>query len=191
MPAWGSKEPLLGTIPFAVGLPGGKNGDFILDMSPSVVARGKIRKAERHGESIPEGWALNEEGKVTTKGVVLPIGGPKGSGLSMIIDIFRGLLTGSSFRGRVNDHFKDLNKIQGLGHWFMVFQSEMFLDSKEEYFEKMDILMNDVRESEKAVGVERIYTPGEIEDLKATLQRQKGVSFTRLEIENLNKVAEE
>ena len=197
MPAWGSKEPLLGTSPFAVGLPGRKNGDFILDMSPSIVARGKIRKAERRGESIPEGWALDEEGKVTTnptkalKGIVLPIGGPKGSGLAMMMDIFGGLLTGSSFGGRVNDHFKDLDKTQGLGHWFMIFKPEMFLDSKEEYCEKMDILMNDIRTSEKAIGIERIYTPGEIEDLKWNIQRETGISFTRLEIDNLNGVAEE
>jgi LDH2 family malate/lactate/ureidoglycolate dehydrogenase len=50
MPPWGAKEPLLGTSPFAVGVPGGKEGDFLLDMSPSVAARGKIRKAARRGE---------------------------------------------------------------------------------------------------------------------------------------------
>jgi LDH2 family malate/lactate/ureidoglycolate dehydrogenase len=197
MPPWGSKEPLLGTSPFAVGLPGGKNGDFILDMSPAVVARGKIRKAERRGESILEGWALDAEGRATTnptealKGVVLPIGGPKGSGLAMMMDIFGGLLTGSSFGGRVNDQYKDVDKTQGVGHWFMVFQPDMFLDSKEEYLERMDILMNDVRSSEKAAGIERIYTPGELEDLKAAEQTHKGLRFTLSEIETLNKAAAE
>lgn len=197
LPAWGSKEPLLGTSPFAVGLPGGENGDFVLDMSPAVAARGKIRKAERRGESIPEGWALDAEGRATTnptealKGVVLPIGGPKGSGLAMVMDIFGGLLTGSSFGGRVNDQYKDTNKTQGVGHWFMVFQPDMFLDSRQEYLERMDTLMNDVRSSEKASNVERIYTPGEIEDLKAAEQTQKGLRFTLSEIETLNKLAAE
>lgn len=197
MPAWGSKEPLLGTSPFAVGLPGGMNGDFILDMSPAVVARGKIRKAERRGESIPEGWALDAEGRTTRnprealKGVVLPIGGPKGSGLAMMMDIFGGLLTGSSFGGRVNDQYKDVDKTQGVGHWFMVFQPDVFLDSRDEYVKRVDTLMSDVRNSEKAAGIERIYTPGEIEDLKADEQRLKGLRFTHSEIETLNHAAAE
>ena len=90
MPPWGAKEPLFGTSPFTVGFPGGDKGDFMLDMSPSVAARGKIRKAARRGEAIPEGYALDEHGRSTTdpeaalKGVVLPIGGLKGSGIAMM-----------------------------------------------------------------------------------------------------------
>ena len=197
MPAWGSKEALLGTSPFAVGFPGGKEGHYVLDMSPSVVARGKIRKAARRGEMIPEGWALDAEGKVTTdpdealKGVVLPIGGPKGSGLAMLMDIFGGLLTGSSFGGDVNDQYKELDKTQGLGHWFMVFRPEMFLDSKEEYLQRMDTLLERVRGSEKALGVERIFTPGEIEWEKAERQRNEGIRFTKSEVQALHELGPE
>lgn len=78
-------------------------------MTPTVAARGKIRKAARPGESIPEGYALDENGApnidpvAALKGVMLPIGGPKGSGLAVMMDIFGGLLTGSSFAGDVND----------------------------------------------------------------------------------------
>lgn len=70
MPPWGAKEPLLGTSPFAVGVPGGKAGDFVLDMSPSVAARGKIRKAARRGEKIPEYYALDAERRPTTDPVL-------------------------------------------------------------------------------------------------------------------------
>ncbi|KAF2236533.1 putative malate/L-lactate dehydrogenase [Viridothelium virens] len=195
MPAWGAREPLLGTSPFAVGLPGGEKGGFVLDMSPSVVARGKIRKAARRGERIPEGWALDAEGRDTNdpvealKGVVLPIGGPKGSGLAMMMDIFGGLLTGSSFGGDVNDQYKTLDKRQGVGHWFMVFRPEVFLDSKEEYLERMDTLLERVRSSEKAAGVTQIFTPGEIEDAKMKVQREGGIPFTGNEIESLHELA--
>src|SRR5262249_27435964 len=61
MPPWGGREGLLGTNPFAVGAPGGAHGPFLLDMSPAVAARGKIRKAERRGESIPLGYALDAQ----------------------------------------------------------------------------------------------------------------------------------
>jgi LDH2 family malate/lactate/ureidoglycolate dehydrogenase len=83
MPAWGSKETLLGTSPFAVGVPGGSQGHPVLDMSPCVAARGKIRKAARRMQRIPEGYVLDADGKPTTdpeaalQGTVLPIGGPK------------------------------------------------------------------------------------------------------------------
>ena len=197
MPAWGAKESLLGTAPFAVGLPGGKQGNFVLDMSPSVVARGKIRKAARRGEPIPIGWALDAEGKETTdadralKGVVLPIGGPKGSGLAMMMDLFGGLLTGASFGGHVNDQYKELDKPQGVGHWFMVFKPDVFLDSNEEYLQKMDTLFERVRNSDKAVGVQRIFTPGELEQVKEQTQRAGGIPFTESEIQVLNDVARE
>ncbi|KAI9665750.1 MAG: hypothetical protein M1821_003684 [Bathelium mastoideum] len=195
MPPWGAKESLLGTSPFAVGLPGGEKGNFVLDMSPSVVARGKIRKAARRGESIPEGWALDGEGRDTTdpvealKGVVLPIGGPKGSGLAMMMDIFGGLLTGSSFAGDVNDQYKNLQQRQGVGHWFMVFRPDIFLDSKEEFQNRMDTLLERVRNCEKAAEVTQIYTPGEIEDTKARVQRKTGIPFTRGEIQTLHDLA--
>ena len=138
---------------------------------------------------------LDAEGKNTTdpvealKGVVLPIGGPKGSGIAMMLDIFGGLLTGSAFGGDVKDQYQDLQNPQGVGHWFMAFKPEMFLDSKEEYLERMDTLFDRVRNSEKAAGVAQIFTPGEIEALKERSQRREGIPFTAGEIETLESLA--
>lgn len=195
MPPWGGKEPLLGTSPLAVGIPGGKEGDFVLDMSPTVAARGKIRKAARRGESIPEGYALDAEGKPTTdpeaalRGVMLPIGGPKGSGIAMMMDIFGGLLTGASFAGEVNDQYKNTTEPQGVGHWFMVFKPEMFLGSKEKLADRMDTLLSKVRSSEKAAGVERILIPGESGSDIEKKRRLEGIPFTVEEVESLNQLA--
>ncbi|KFX90837.1 hypothetical protein V490_06249 [Pseudogymnoascus sp. VKM F-3557] len=197
MPPWGAKEPLFGTSPFAVGIPGGKEGDFLLDMSPSVAARGKIRKAARRGEKIPEGYALDEEGRPTTdaeaalRGVVLPIGGPKGSGLAMMMDLFGGLMSGASFAGGVNDQYKNMDEPQGVGHWFMVFKPDMFLDSKEEFISRMDTLMTKVRGCEKAAGVDRIYTSGEIERGVEEKRRAEGIPYTQGEIDALHCLAKE
>src|SRR2546423_5474007 len=81
MPPWGGREALLGTSPFAAGAPAGAEAPFVLDMSPAVAARGKIRRAVRRGEAIPLGLALDAQGKPTIDpkaaldgGVVLPIG---------------------------------------------------------------------------------------------------------------------
>jgi LDH2 family malate/lactate/ureidoglycolate dehydrogenase len=195
MPPWGAKEPFLGTGPFAVGLPGGSQGDFVLDMSPSVAARGKIRKAARRGEAIPEGYALDDAGRPTTdaeealKGVVLPIGGPKGSGLAMMMDIFGGVLSGAAFAGGVNDQYNNLQEPQGVGHWFMVFRPEVFLDSKEEYEKRMDTLLAKVRDCEKATGVERIYASGEIERDMEKKRRAEGIPYTQGEVDALHELA--
>lgn len=89
LPVWGGKSKLMGVSPIACGAPGGKEKPFILDMAPSVAARGKIYKAKRRGEKIPTDWALDAEGRMTDdpaaalEGVMLPMGGPKGSGLSI------------------------------------------------------------------------------------------------------------
>jgi len=92
LPVWGGKEKLMGVSPIACGAPGGsREKDFILDMAPSVAARGKIYKAKRRGEKIPEDWALDKGGNRTTdpekalEGVMLPMGGPKGSALSVMM----------------------------------------------------------------------------------------------------------
>lgn len=124
-------------------------------------------------------------------GVVLPIGGPKGSGLAMMMDIFGGVLTGASFAGTVHDAYKVLDRPQGVGHWVFVFKPDAFLDSMEEYYDRMEVELRAVRESAKAADVDRIYTPGEIEILRRKDLEERGVSFTASEIEVLNTTAEE
>ena len=196
MPPWGGAEALLGTSPFAVGVPGGKEGDFVLDMSPCVAARGKIRKAARRGESIPEGYALDRDGRPTTDptaaldGVVLPIGGPKGSGLAMMMDIFSGVMSGSAFAGGVNDQYKNLEEPQNVGHWFLVFRPEVFLDGgMEEFRQRMDILLHTVKESKKANGFEKIYISGETESRMEERRRAEGIPFARTEIDTMHELA--
>lgn len=100
LPVFGGRSKLLGVSPIACGAPGGKERPFILDMAPSVAARGKIYKAKRRGESIPLDWALDAEGRPTDdpaaalEGVMLPMGGPKGSALAIMMDVFSGVLSG-------------------------------------------------------------------------------------------------
>ena len=184
------------TSPIAVGVPGGSEGDFVLDMSPCVAARGKIRKAARRGEQIPEGYALDSNGKATTdlmralEGVVLPIGGPKGSGLAMMMDIFSGVMSGSAFAGRVNDQYKNMEECQNVGHWFFVFKPDIFLDGGVvEFRERMDDLLSKTRAVKKAEGFGRIFISGEPESETEKQRRIEGIPFTKGEIDALHELA--
>ncbi|PWN47566.1 Malate/L-lactate dehydrogenase [Violaceomyces palustris] len=199
LPVWGGKEKLMGVSPIACGAPGGGGGDpsspdFILDMAPSVAARGKIHKALRRGETIPPGWALNSQGRETQdpeealKGCMLPMGGPKGSGLSIMMDVFSGVLSGSSFAGQVKGPY-DPSAQAGVGHFLLVLKPDLFMDM-DQFRSRMSHLYSTVVGSERRPGVERIYFPGEIELLESRKRSKEGIPFVQAEIDSLNLEAE-
>jgi len=194
LPVWGGKSKLMGVSPMACGAPGGKERPFILDMAPSIAARGKIYKAKRRGEKIPLDWALDAEGKPTDdpaaalEGVMLPMGGPKGSALAVMMDVFSGVLSGSAFAGHVTGPY-DPSKPADVGHFLVAIKPDLFMDL-EDFKERMDYLHQRVVGSEKAAGVDRIYFPGEIEQLRMKERMKTGIPFVEAEIIALNAEAE-
>ena len=194
MPPWGAKVEMFGTSPFAVGMPAPGSVPFVLDMSPTVVARGKIRKAEREGRSIPEGWAVDAGGNSTTdpsealKGGLLPIGGPKGAGLSMMMDILCGVLTGARFAGDVGDQYKAFDRPQGVGHFILVFRPDLFV-SADEAAARMENLVDTVKAAPKAAGVEEIFMPGEMEGRCEAKRLSDGIPYRRIDLAPLVEIA--
>src|SRR5262249_61651120 len=107
----------LGTSPFSIAIPSGRDGPFCLDMATSAVAAGKINLAIARGKEIPTGWIVDKDGHETTDptqfkkgGALLPLGateGYKGSGLAAVVEVMCGILTGLGFgvepSGRHND----------------------------------------------------------------------------------------
>lgn len=140
LPAFGGKSKLIGVSPIACGAPGGPNGGvpFILDMAPSVAARGKIYKAKRRGEKIPLDWALDAEGRPTDDpeaalgGVMLPMGGPKGSALAIMMDVFSGVLSGSAFAGHVKGPYDTASgDASDVGHFLVALKPDLFMSLDE------------------------------------------------------------
>ncbi|KAJ5711822.1 hypothetical protein N7488_005978 [Penicillium malachiteum] len=175
LPVWGGKEKLMGVSPIACGAPGGSRGrPFILDMAPSVAARGKIYKALRRGEKIPVEWALGGDGCRTDdpakalEGVMLPMGGTEGV---CVVGPY------------------DPSKPSDVGHFLVAIKPDLFM-SMEEFRERMDYLYERVVESEKMEGVERIYFPGEIEISTEEKRRVEGIPFAEAEIASLNQEAD-
>ena len=167
MAAFGGRERFLGTNPLAVGIPAGRDRPLIFDASSSVVARGKIIVAAHRNLPIPEGWAIDPEGRPTTDaaaalaGAVLPFGGPKGSAISFIIDILSGVLTGAAFALHLNT-LENLHAVQNLGHVFAAFRTDLFLP-QDEFLARMDEVLTMLKSSAPALGVARVLAPGELE----------------------------
>jgi len=159
-------------------VPAGGTPPVVLDMANSVVAAGKIRVLKKEGKPIPEGWALNQYGEPTTdpdeamKGILLAIGGYKGYGIALAIDLLCGVMTGSNygthFPGFLADNLKDPTDV---GSVFAAINIESFM-ALPEFKAAMDKAIREIKTSVKAEGVPRIYIPGEIE-LETKAERLK------------------
>jgi LDH2 family malate/lactate/ureidoglycolate dehydrogenase len=191
LPAWGGRSKLLGVSPIACGAPG--EHPFILDMAPSVAARGKIYKAKRRGEKIPLDWALDAQGRFTDdpdaalEGVMLPMGGPKGSALAVMMDVFSGVLSGSAFAGHVTGPY-DFSQPADVGHFLVAIKPDLFV-SAADFRGRLEYLYQRVVGSEKMAGVGRVFFPGEIEQLNQEEREKNGIPFVEAEIEALNEEA--
>jgi LDH2 family malate/lactate/ureidoglycolate dehydrogenase len=194
MPPWGGTRAILGTGPLAVGFPGGLRGPFLLDMSPSVAARGKIRKALRRREKIPEGYAFDSEGQPTTdpekalQGVILPAGGPKGSGLAMMIDILSGILTGAAFAGGVGDQETNFDHPQNVGHFVMALRPNLFVPSVE-FESRMDTLVERIHLCPTTNTSTEVLIPGEPEAREHVLRQKTGIPYHLTEIDRIQEEA--
>ncbi|GAE25967.1 (R)-2-hydroxyacid dehydrogenase [Halalkalibacter wakoensis JCM 9140] len=151
-------------------------------MATSVVARGKIIVEAQKGNSIPIGWAIDKNGNPTTDaeaaldGSVLPLGGPKGYGISMFIDILAGVLTGAGFGKYVNNMYNNWEEPQNVGHIFLAIDINRFMPI--EFFKaRMDQYITEIKEEPKAPGVDEIYIPGEIETRRSEERKEKGIDL--------------
>jgi LDH2 family malate/lactate/ureidoglycolate dehydrogenase len=195
MAPWGGVEARLGTNPVCVAIPARDEVPLVLDMAASVVARGKIRLAQREGHPIPQGWALDSNGQATTdpqvamEGTLLPIGGPKGYGIALVNDILAGILTGSPSGIEVRS-IHDLAQPSPVGFFFQVIQIEAF-SSPQAFFDRLGAELTAIRNSPRAQGVERIYIPGEIEWECERDRRRNGIPIGSATLKALHELAEE
>jgi LDH2 family malate/lactate/ureidoglycolate dehydrogenase len=195
MAAWGGTTPVLGTNPICVAIPTGCAVDIVLDMASSVVARGKIRLAANKHEHIPSGWALDAEGHPTEdpeaamKGTLLPIGGPKGYGLALVVDVLAGVLTGSDY-GRHIASTDDLDRQVSAGFVMQAIDIAAFAEPYE-FENNIQAMMEEIGHSPCAQGVDRIYLPGEIEWLKKEERLATGIPVPDSLLRNLNQLADE
>jgi LDH2 family malate/lactate/ureidoglycolate dehydrogenase len=191
----GGAQKLLGNNPWSVAVPAGRRFPVVLDMANSVVARGKIRMAAKEGKPIAPDWAVDKNGMPTTdpkaalEGFLLPVGGYKGYGITLMVDLLTGVLPDSSYGPRVQG-LDTVEAIGGVGHTFMAVDIAAF-DDADEFKARMDAYIGEIKNSKKAGGVQEIYLPGELEFRKEQERRQTGIPLHPNIVKDLRAIAEE
>jgi LDH2 family malate/lactate/ureidoglycolate dehydrogenase len=163
---FGGKQAFFGTNPIAIGIPTGTDTPILIDMSTSVISRGKIILAAKENQPIPSNWAINKEGIPTTnaeealEGALLPVGGVKGSLLAMAVEIFSGILTGAAYGPHVQSLFADDHGPANVGHFFILIDIRPFM-SLLIFHTLVQQFIQELKEVSLAEGIEEILYPGE------------------------------
>jgi LDH2 family malate/lactate/ureidoglycolate dehydrogenase len=166
----------------------------VLDMSTSIVARGKIRRAERLKDTIPLGWAIDADGsptddpKAAMKGTLLPIGGPKGYGMALFIDLVSGLLSGSKYSRDVKT-FHQPEGPTGVGVTLLAIDIARFMPI-ERFRSLVAKYASSIRGSKRSREASRIYLPGEIEVERELTSAKKGIEIDEPVAQSLDKLLE-
>ncbi|MDB5956922.1 Ldh family oxidoreductase [Ramlibacter sp.] len=177
---WGGSDARLGNSPIGFGVPHPGGDPFLLDMAMSVVARAKIRNALKRGESIPDTWGTDSQGRPTTSpaaaldGFLLPIGGHKGYGLALMVDLFAGLLSDAAYLTHVKSWSDAPDQPQNLGHFFILIDTSR-LGSPSWLEARMRDFAGILHDSPASDPARPVIVPGEIELGKMRRQRREGV----------------
>ena len=167
IPPAGGREKLIGNNPQSWAAPTGLETPYLLDFAHSAVARGKIYLAREKGEAIPIGCALDADGQPTTDpaaaiaGTLLPMAGHKGAGLSAMMDVLSGLLSGSEYGGGVTGPYV-ADRRSGAGHFLMAIDIAS-LRPLDAFLDDMQTMIASWKSSEPQDGVAGIMFPGEPE----------------------------
>lgn len=187
MPVSNGCEPLLGTNPFAIAVPCGHNPAIEFDMATSLVAKSKINEARLNNQSIPLGWALDQDGQPTTdpveaiRGLVLPMAGHKGAGLAMSIDILAGALSGAAFLNRVGKFYGNTSAMD-VGQLFVVIDPGQVMGP--DYTKVMEDYVQTIRQS-KALAGQEIHLPGDGRHLMELQSDLEGIALSQPTYANL------
>lgn len=192
MAYFGARVPSLHTAPIAIAIPAHGGRHLLLDMASAVVSRGKVRHALDTGQSIPEGWALTEAGRPTTDpaeaAIQLPLGGPKGSGLSLMLECLTGMLAGVPILTAMLPPEGTRAHVQN--GMVMAIDIEAFMD-RDDYGREVDRLVQTLKALPRADGVGEILMPGERGARMAEVRRRDGIPVIAKTWDRVTKLAQE
>ena len=180
VPPWQGREGKVGTNPICMSVPGDGGRPWLLDMATTTVAAGKIFKAFISGEpSIPAGWATDSAGVPTTdtraayEGLLMPLGGYKGSGLGLMVEILCGVLSGGGMSTEVGG-IRTAGRPARTSHFFMGIDVARFMP-QEQFQSRMRWLVENVKSAQPAAGYEEVLVAGEPEWRAEEIRRREGI----------------
>lgn len=201
VPTFG-REAMLGTNPISFAAPAGRERPFVLDMATSTVAIGKLSVALRWNKPIPLGWALDASGEPTSDPVVAhatrlltplgatrELGGHKGYGLAVLVDVLSGVLAGALHTDVMRRTDPDRSRAN-IGHFLGAIDVGRFRPI-EDFKADMDDLVRSLKDSQKAEGHERIYVAGEPEWECEQVRRRDGIPLAPGLVDQLRDAARE
>jgi LDH2 family malate/lactate/ureidoglycolate dehydrogenase len=192
----GGRKGVLGNNPICVAVPTARHPALVLDMASGQVAKGKILLAHQDGRKIPLTWALDEHGHptddptVALRGLVQPLGGYKGYGISLILDVLSGVLMGSSFGPLVGQMYGPPNLPCGVAHACAALRVECFMPL-DEFRGRVDELIDQMHACALADGAERIFVAGEPEVEYERERRAGGIPVSPVLAAELRAIAQE
>jgi L-2-hydroxycarboxylate dehydrogenase (NAD+) len=204
-PLWGA-ERMLGTNPIAIAFPGLREPPIVIDLATCSAAYGKIEIAKRHGAQIPEGWAIDRDGRSTCDpqamidgGAILPLGsdrehgGHKGYALAMMVDVLSAVLSGANW-GPFTPPYALRQEVparsvgQGIGHFFGAMQIAGFVEP-DEFKRQIDDLIQTFRKTRPAPGTQGPLIPGDPERECERVRRKEGIPLVLPVVEDLRDLA--
>ena len=193
MLSYGGERPFFGTNPICFAAPCRDEEPFCLDMATTLVTWNKVLRVSNDGERLDEGWGVDAEGNDTRDpGLVAalhPIGGYKGFGLGMMVDVLCGLLTGMPFGRQISRMYADpLEQKRHLGHFFMAIRIDCFVPL-DQFKGQIQQMMTEVRSEPPRGGIAGVQVPGDPEKRAAIERRQKGIPLSGVELEEFRGLA--
>jgi LDH2 family malate/lactate/ureidoglycolate dehydrogenase len=192
----GGCEAFFGTNPIAASFPTGKGFHVKIDLATSLVARGNIIAAQKKGDSIPPGWALDPDGNPTTDpsqallGTVLTMAGHKGYALALLVEVLSSVLSGSAVGPDIGSMYKNLDRKQDVGHFFCLLDIEAFMDLAE-FKRRIDDAIDRIKSCRKRPGVEEILIPGERSARRTRENLSRGITLDDATLQELRQLCAE
>ena len=181
MAPWGGIKKRVGNNPWSCAAPAGRYAPMMLDIANTAVARGKLYLAKQRGQTVPDTWAIDQDGNATTDpatgiaGTLLPIAGHKGYAISTMMDVLSGILSGSRFGSTITGPYVPEGS-SGVGHLVMAVDIKACrpLDA---FNADMETLIADLKATPRKPGVDEIFYPGELEARADIEQNKTGISL--------------
>lgn len=179
---FGGAEPYFGTNPIAFAAPRKDHTPVVFDMATTVQAWGKILDARARNVDIPDTWAVDGSGNPTTNPhevkALLPIAGPKGYGLMMMVDILSGTLLGLPFGKHVSSMYTDITAGRNLGQLHIIINPSFFTDL-DKFKADVNQMVEELHKTKPASGFDQVLYPGELSEIVSEKYKKEGIPIVK------------